>query len=149
MDNVNEARAAQDIRDSAAFVVRQLTAKYPEVHLKRALAIELQARGFLAHAEAQIPTWYRASDGRVHAICNDRVDILAIRDGVRILIECKKGQATQSALSTGHLQLERYANNCRTNGINIHFRVLVFFDPNGLVVDFKYDIPPPQMRFAP
>ena len=65
MDNVNEARAAQDIRDSAAFVVRQLTAKYPEVHLKRALAIELQARGFLAHAEAQIPTWYRASDGRV------------------------------------------------------------------------------------
>ena len=88
---------------------------------------ELQARGCIVHAEAQVPSRFITSDGRVHVLCNDRIDHIVIFNNETALIEIKRAQATGQATTEAKLQLYRYFKNYTESGNSVHRLYCIFF----------------------
>lgn len=96
---------------SARFVASHLPSSYRETQFSRALALELQARGYNTHCEAPCPATFLTSDGRRHVLSNDRVDVVVYTPGKIILIEVKKGPLSASAVQNAEDQARRYKHS--------------------------------------
>jgi len=79
----------QDIKKMANRVFRQLGSGHTEKTYQNALLAELLDNNYTAISEYIIPIQYITSKGNMRTVSNGRVDILAEKDNIAILIELK------------------------------------------------------------
>lgn len=99
----------EELVDSAVRVWKQHGTLVKETHLCRALAVELEAKGYRTSTEENASTEHTDSVGMAHTIANDRVDILARKDKLCTVIEVKRDNASNKPDFI--MQAARYARN--------------------------------------
>lgn len=100
-----------ELAEAATRVWKQHGTLVKETHLCRALAAELEAKGYRVATEENASTEHVDSVGMTHTIANDRVDVLARKDDKCTVIEVKR--ESKSNKPEFVMQAARYARNLR------------------------------------
>ena len=118
---------------AAEHVFSTLPYVYLESHFSRAMVLELKATGHTVVSELHAPSYFTASDGSRHCICNDRLDIY-ITVPEKTILELKKCSGSQKQIDDACCQLRRYAINMKTSGMPLDNGFVVLFTPSGPIV---------------
>lgn len=113
-----------ELAEAATRVWKQHGTLVKETHLCRALAVELEAKGYRTATEENASTEHVDSTGMTHTIANDRVDVLARKDEKCTVIEVKR--ENRSNKPDYVMQAARYARNLRKRMTVDEIYVLAF-----------------------
>jgi len=113
-----------ELAEAATRVWKQHGTLVKETHLCRALSVELEAKGYRTATEESATTEHVDATGMSHTIANDRVDVLARKDGKCTVIEVKR--ENKSNKPDYVMQAARYARNLRRRMTVDRIYVLAF-----------------------
>lgn len=133
-------RFLSELKTGAARVFDQLGHREREAVYQRALAAELEARGWQCELERPVTVSYVASDGKVTVVAHERADIQAVisnatKNPTVAIVEVKRSSPSSAILTEGMNQARRYAAHLKTSGVDVGGVVAVVFSKSK-------DVPP-------
>ena len=125
-------RFLSELRAGAARVFQQLGHREREAVYQRALAAELEARGWQCELERPVTVKYVASDGKVTVVAHERADIQTVISSTSTpptvaIVEVKRSSPTAAVLTEGMNQARRYAEHLKSSGVDVGGTVAVVF----------------------
>lgn len=115
---------ATEIQDAATAVYSHMKSGHAEFVYQRALAVELQARGWLVYLEVPVVFTYADSrSGKSHTVGSGRIDIVATSPEAKTFLIEIKVSSSQSSRAAHKCQLMAYSRNWSAP----HMGVLVVF----------------------